>query len=172
MSRCFGGPVLVTTMLLIGCGPVSDASSGQPLPTDREGAVVGAPAPEAAPTEQRALVDPELQELPSLRGRWSLSSLNGDRLPPEQRIVVDITPTTIRARSGCVPFWWTYELSADSLRATREKYPDPVCMRGLSQWERGFENVVSGASKAALQGDMLILRGSNGEATLSREGSG
>lgn len=106
----------------------------------------------------------------ALEGGWIVSQIHGSAPPPGTTVIqVDIGEGRIRARSQCVPFWWTYALTPEGIATAPAPYPDPVCDRALSHWEDAFEEAIGRASTVEPQPDgSMLIRGPGGQVLLRR----
>lgn len=112
-----------------------------------------APAPAATPAPVEAPV-PTID----LSGDWTVAQIWGaDPDPGTTVIQVDITSDRIRAQSQCKHWWWTYTVAGGSFKATTEPYPDPMCERTTSYWERYFAEAIDRASDIVPYPDGAVL---------------
>lgn len=125
-----------------------------------------APAPAAArqPAPEPAVVVPTID----LSGEWRVAQIWGaDPDPGTTVIQVSITEDRIRAQSQCKHWWWTYTVAGGAFKAAREPYPDPICERTESYWERYFAEAIDRASSIVPYPDgSVLITGPGGQVLL------
>ena len=137
-----------------------------------------APAPAPAPEPPAAA--PRSAAASDLFGEWQVAALETPLLSPEQRrlgdpgrIAVLIGARGIEASSQCVPFLFEHSRSEERIEISQQRWPDPVCERGLLPFERVFGSVLAGATRVEQAGsDGVRLSGGAGSVTLRRPAGG
>jgi hypothetical protein len=127
---------------------------------------VPVPVPATVPSSA-ASVAPALD----LAGAWTVAEIGASGPEPGTTVIeVTITIDRIRAQSQCKHFWWTYTLAGEAIETTREPYPDAICERTDSYWERFFVEAVERANSAVRQPDgAVLLTGPGGQVLLRRK---
>lgn len=129
------------------------------------------PAPAPARQPQPATSWPSPAPLPErslLAGNWVVASIGGAAPPPDADIIhVAVDGSTIRARSQCVPFPWRYRLAEGRLALTPIN-PGLVCARGLSAWEKAFQEAMNAATGVAVADGRMVISGAAGAVVLRR----
>lgn len=148
-------------------GPGREIAATAAYPAGCTGRVWNIYSFEPAPT----IVGPAMADVATMKGDWAVAKIfRAAPLPGTTVIKVAITDDRIRAQSQCVPFWWTYKATPQSFAAEREPYPDAVCERTQSPWEKAFGEAVDRASSAVLEQDgSLLITGPGGEVLLRRQ---
>lgn len=128
-----------------------------------------APAPQAPAARPSAAAS-------DLFGEWQVAALETPLLSPEQGrfgdpsgIAVLIGARGIEASSQCVPFLFEHGRSEERVRIAEQRWPDPVCERGLLPYETVFGSVLAGAARVEQAGpDGVRLTGGAGSVVLRR----
>ena len=115
-----------------------------------------------------------------LFGEWQVTSLETPLLSPQERRIGDpgriallIGVRGIEASSQCVPFLFEHGRNGERIRITEQGWPEPVCARGLTPYERVFGAVLAGASRIEQTGSgEFRLSGAAGSVTLQRPAGG
>lgn len=104
---------------------------------------------------------------PELEGSWALAELSGDAVPPGIEITLTVTAGEgISGRSACNRYMGNVQRDGSQvtfgpLGSTRMACPDPQMM-----WEDRFLQALESVSRAAREGDQLVLSDRSGETRL------
>lgn len=104
----------------------------------------------------------------ALPGEWTVAEVHGS--PPEAGtpvVHVSITADRIRTQSQCMPHWWTYAVSGETIKATPEPVTSPACERTEPFWETAFAEAIGRATSVVAQPDgAILLSGPGGQVLL------
>lgn len=89
-------------------------------------------------------------------GEWLISRVNGEAHYKEFPVLIKISDDTIYASSQCIWYNWEYILNNDQISVQPKTLfddngnPQPMCARGLSDYENLFSKIISEATQAEL----------------------
>ena len=122
----------------------------------------GTPPPALGEEQPPARIDSTF-----MQGEWTLATMGTygpDKGTPA--IKVNITADRIEATSDCKQYAWTYALTERGFETAKAAGP-AGCERKGSIWERAFEETISRARRAEMQGDgSIVIKGAGGELEL------
>jgi heat shock protein HslJ len=106
----------------------------------------------------------KLARLPNIEGRWDVTSINGKPITTQDYpIHLTIANGEIYAASQCVWWKWKYRTTGKTLTKERTDLDVPICERGRSAAENGFEKAIEDAETWTLSTNQrLTLKGRNG----------
>jgi heat shock protein HslJ len=106
----------------------------------------------------------KLTRRPNIEGRWEVNNINGNPITTQDYpIHLTIADGEIYAASQCVWWRWNYNTTGKTLTKERTDLDVPICERGRSATEIGFERAVEDAETSMLGTDQrLTFKGRNG----------
>ena len=117
-------------------------------------------------------------EIPAtLSGQYLASSIDGRKVPGQQKIIVTIDNDTIGFNPRCAGFVWTYKSTGERLKTSRASNPDdlapgeappPVCAIAVSPAQLALAMALDGATRVDLVGTNTVrLSGDSHSVTLA-----